>query len=380
MTTEEARIARVVEAYDAQGWHRTATDVDSESAKWLVDQLRIAGLDARTEDYPFERLVPTAAFIELGTTRIDGLQMFDAPPTPPEGVTGRLGEDIALVVGPPGGPFAPLAEARLSGAKAVLYVTTGQQPGLAPRNAEAFRHPFGPPVLQIASEHREVLEFARSANARVHITAVARRESTVASNVVATVLGSAPALPPIGVMTPRSGWWNCASERGGGIAAFLEVARAIAALRSFRTVEFVASTGHELGHWGLEEYLAARPGLAANASLWVHFGASVGAAITPQPRAFASSDDLEVALRARLATAAAPMPLFAPRGTEPGGESREIHRVRGNYLSVLGSSGVFHLEADRWPHAVSIPTIAAIARATAGLVTDFANAEPIATT
>jgi hypothetical protein len=35
-------------------------------------------------------------------------------------------------------------------------------------------------------------------------------------------------LAPVVVITPRSGWWACASERGPGIAAFIELARAAA--------------------------------------------------------------------------------------------------------------------------------------------------------
>ncbi len=59
-------------------------------------------------------------------------------------------------------------------------------------------------------------------------------------------------------MTPRSGWWQCASERGGGIAVWVEILAAVAAAKPARTVNFVASTGHELGHYGLTHYLESR--------------------------------------------------------------------------------------------------------------------------
>ena len=48
-------------------------------------------------------------------------------------------------------------------------------------------------------------------------------------------------------MTPRSGWYSCASERGGGIACWLELMRTLNG-RAPRDVLFVASSGHELGH------------------------------------------------------------------------------------------------------------------------------------
>jgi len=364
----EARIARVIQEFDAQGWHRTGTTIDAESAVWLVAELRASGLDAHTEGYSFERFVPGDAWIEVDGARIGGLPMFDAPPTGPRGVQGRLGDDIALVVGPPGGPFPELDEARKSSAKAVVYVTTAQSPGLAPRNAEAIRHPFGPPVLQVGSAHRETMESAKRAGGRVTVSIEAEREPTTVYNVVATVPGTDPELAPIGVMTPRSGWWNCASERGGGLACFLEVARATAAALPKRTVHFVASSGHELGHWGLEEYLLARPGLAKSAALWVHFGASVGAAVEPRPFLFASSRELAEGALAHLKASGAALPALAPDGAMPSGESREIAREGGAYVSFLGASGLFHLEEDRWPDAVDVPQIAAIARATSALV------------
>ena len=63
------------------------------------------------------------------------------------------------------------------------------------------------------------------------------------------------------VMTPRSGWWSCGSERGGGIACWLEIMRAVHAAKPARDVLFVASSGHELGHLGLDAYMARRPDL-----------------------------------------------------------------------------------------------------------------------
>ncbi len=40
----EKRLAAVVEAYDAQGNHRTATEVDRRSGEWLAAQMRQLGI------------------------------------------------------------------------------------------------------------------------------------------------------------------------------------------------------------------------------------------------------------------------------------------------------------------------------------------------
>ena len=60
----------------------------------------------------------------------------------------------------------------------------------------------------------------------------------------------------------RSGWWGCASERGGGLACWLEIMRAMCAARPVRDTLFLASSGHELGHLGLDAFIQRRPRLA----------------------------------------------------------------------------------------------------------------------
>ena len=104
--------------------------------------------------------------------------------------------------------------------------------------------------------------------------------------------GKQPALPPVCVMTPRSGWYFNASERGGGLVCWLEALRACAVARPLRTVRFVASSGHELGHLGLHAYLTRNPTLARDAAAWIHFGANIGAA-TGEVRLTCSDKSLE---------------------------------------------------------------------------------------
>ncbi|MCH8927030.1 MAG: hypothetical protein IH924_12995, partial [Proteobacteria bacterium] len=62
-----------------------------------------------------------------------------------------------------------------------------------------------------------------------------------------------------------SGWWHWAGERGGGIAAWLEVMRSMAETKPERDVLFVATSGHEIGLPGIEKFLGARPGIVRNA-------------------------------------------------------------------------------------------------------------------
>ena len=83
-------------------------------------------------------------------------------------------------------------------------------------------------------------------------------------------------------MTPRSSWWQSTAERGGGIVCWLETLRALLGERPARPVVFTANTGHELGHLGLDDFIARRPGWdrssAEGGAVWVHYGANIGAA------------------------------------------------------------------------------------------------------
>src|SRR5205085_9900985 len=102
-----------------------------------------------------------------------------------------------------------------------------------------------------------------------------------AFNGVAAGPGTNKGAAPLVVMTPRSGWWNCASERGGGLACWLEIMRAARDAAPARDILFVASSGHELGHLGLDSFIERRPGLVSAARTWIHLGANIGAAHGP---------------------------------------------------------------------------------------------------
>src|SRR5262245_11928451 len=59
----EQRIAGVLTAYDAQGNHRTGTEVDSASAEWLLRQARQAGAEASLEAFSLSRVDPQSCYL-----------------------------------------------------------------------------------------------------------------------------------------------------------------------------------------------------------------------------------------------------------------------------------------------------------------------------
>jgi hypothetical protein len=376
-----ARVSRVIEEYDGQGIHRTATAVDDRSADWLVQLARRAGAEAATESVPIARVDVRACHVQVGDRRIEGLPLFDGSFTGPAGVAGRLGPpesdaELALItIDGPGisSEGRGLADLRRSARhRAVVAVTDGAHPGLSPSNAASFAAPYGLPVVQVGSADGVVLREQAGRRAPAQVVAHADRTPAAAQNVVATVAGRDGGLVPVVVMTPRSGWWHCAAERGGGIACWLEALAALARAGRPRPALFVASSGHELGHLGLEAFIERRRALVRDAAAWVHLGANIGAA-GGRPRLQTSDDEIEARALAALDRAGAGGLARVARGTVPAGEARNIHAGGGRYVSLLGSSPYFHNPADRWPAAVDAPAVARFAGAVADLVLMLAD-------
>jgi hypothetical protein len=362
------RVAQIVGAYEKQGIHRTGTDVDRLSAEWLAAEVRDAGLTPALEPFPLSRVDPIAAALTVRGRHIPGVPLFDAAFTGAAGVEGRFGPvggdaELALAECAPNAAAAgALGDARrTSRHKAIVCVTRGGRPGLCPSNADAFLKPFGPPVLQVSSEEGGFLEESARQGAAVHLVAHVERKPVEALNVTARLAGTDSALPPLVVMTPRSGWWTCASERGGGIACWLELMRELKAGPLARDIVFVASSGHELGHLGINAFVNKRPGIVSRSAGWMHFGANIGAAQDPGNTVQASDDAFEKLLADAMTAASLAVTRRVPRGTIPGGEAEVVHRGGGRYVSVIGRNALFHNPADRGPEAIDPKVISSFA-------------------
>ena len=378
-----SRVAQLIRDYDAQGDHRTGSPVDAQSGLWLSDRVDDAGVVPELEWMGVPTLETHAAFLEINGRRIDGVPLYDGGATSTDGIVGTLGDqgtssDIGLAHVGPRIPQDFLDYRRSTTQRAIVTVTGGPDngvpEGLALMNAPNFVEPFGPPVLQVASQHRDILRQAASDEVSARLVLHVTRRPEEVFNVTATLLGTQPGLAPLIVMTPRSGWWTCASERGGGIAVWLEMIRAMAAGPTpIRTTVFLASTGHELGHYGLHEFIRTRSRLLASAIAWLHLGANFGAAVGGNPLLQTSSGDLQQVATDELIAAGVRMPRQRPVGDEPAGEAHAVFEGHGHYISILGSNGLFHHPHDRWPVAVDIDKIVRYAKAFTAIGIKLAN-------
>jgi hypothetical protein len=372
--TLEQRIARVLQAYDALGNHRTGTEVDNASAQWLVNQVRQLGIKAELESFSLNRIDPQSCYLRIGGRRIDGVPLYDGGFTSAEGVSGRLGRlgsgaEIGLVESEPSQLAEPgierrneVAEARRCPHKAVVVLTGGARPGLFLINASAFSRPFGPPMLQISNAETDWLKAQAQTRAQATLVTEVKRTAAQAYNVVVKVEGSNPTLAPLVVMAPRSAWWQSVSEQGSRLACWLEAIRVLAAGHPARDCFFAALSGHELGLLGIDPYIKRRPNLVKRAHAWIFFGSDIGA--PRQPNLIHASDDvLERWTVAAMAKEGLTANGKARHDSTGRGEAAVIQQGGGRFVTIACGSEVYHSVADRWPEAVDVATLARYAKA-----------------
>jgi hypothetical protein len=365
-------------AWDSQGIHRTATAGDQDGADWLIQEAAGIGAAPEVEKFALDRLDPIDAYLEFDGVRIPGVPVFDAPSTGGDGVVGILGPvgaETSLAVGElsPRGIYTPDYEElrRHAGHRGLVIVCKGAQPGLGLLNAERFRHPYGPPALHVSSETRDAVLASADRHTSARLVSASRRTPARACNVVVTISGQDRARAPVVVMTPRSSWWQSTAERGGGLVCWLESLRALVASPPLCDVIFTANSGHELGHLGLDDFMTRRPGwerpVAEGGAVWVHYGANIGA-VGGELSIQSASDDLRALTAAELTRVGQQPDHIAPKTLVPTGETRDIHRAVGCYVTLVGSNPLFHLPQDRWPHAVDASAVARVAAAASRLV------------
>ncbi|MDP6376167.1 MAG: hypothetical protein QF921_12900 [Pseudomonadales bacterium] len=345
--------------------HRTGTRGDAETADWLAAELTHAGLDPVLHRFPFHRRVLKRCEIMVRNRIAEGVPLFDG------GFTGAqvLSAPLAPLGGSPDTiaitqftPFAGhpsndhLENARLQARhQAIVAVARGEgvREGLALLNADKWQAPYGPPVLQVATLHRDWLTAEARDGSEGEFVSHTSLEATEASNVQAAIKGTDPDLAPLVIMTPRSGWWHSTSERGGGVATWLTCAREYALDPPLRDIIFTANTGHELGHVGLDAWLAEQHHLIAGAHAWFHLGANF-AAHESKVRIQASSQTLLDLMREAMHRHDVSPDTHTEVGDRPYGEARNIHDGNGRFISILGSNPLFHHPDDRLPDSVDM--------------------------
>ncbi|XOV84007.1 MAG: M28 family peptidase [bacterium] len=363
--------------------HRTGSPGDTKTARWLASRIQDAGAQAALQAFAFTRRVPGDCFVCDGQFRAPGLPLFDGGTTGDGAITGECGPlGSGAAVGVTG--FAPfpghpdsqaLLRARQKAEHQAIVAYANAEtvaPGLAVLNAPRYNNPHHLPVLQVSSEYGSVLENAATHQKPLRIQVAFTESRETVYNVEVRLAGRRPDLRPLVVMTPRSAWWTCTSERGGGITIWLQAIRHFAANQPDRDIIFTANTGHELGHLGLEHFIAQNPALIAQAHAWVHLGANFAAA-GGAPRLQVSDETLLQMCTSAFREQQVDVPDLTPPGTRPRGEAYNVFDGGGRYVSLLGGNPLFHHPEDRWPEAIDLPKTVALSRSMLTVITTLSR-------
>ncbi|HEX3918838.1 MAG TPA: PA domain-containing protein [Caulobacteraceae bacterium] len=388
-----------MQAYDALGEHRTATDTDHATSRWLARRLADAGLATTLQPFAAPLFVPERCELRLAGSAHHCFPGWPVAPTSAAGLSTTivpheapgLAGKIALVRpgyrqggtwAAPG--FGEVAmQAARAGAAAVVVVTDGPTGGVIALNAVPSRFTWPIPVVIAAGEDGDRLSAAAAAGeaATLVSTGVAGPAAT-ATNVVARRRGAGKTLV---VSTPMSGWFHCAGERATGIAVFLALAHELAH-GTDADLLFVAFSGHELDEMGGGFFLKHGAPTPDRVRAWLHVGANAamqplaldrGAARPssvpgPERRITTTSAALAAAQRAFVPQAGFGAPSLMNDANAYGELSIFYEAGYRTLAGIGGANPLFHTRLDR----ADISTTPAILETVRSACSDFLRGFP----
>ena len=381
---EPAIIESRIREYESFGNHRTGWPADDQTSKWLIDQLKKFNIPAESENFRFPRVEYREASLTLsGNEKIIGTPLYDADFTVPEGILAELCEitDPDLF-----GKFVVVNSRKLAqenfqnyvdalhkkGVLAMILVNGDRDRNTVLQNAMHIDKPFPFPILQVASSDNKYLKSTMMMGGESHLILDGERLQSTATNVIASIEGNQPDIPAIGIVTPKSGWFTCAAERGGGIAIFLALAESIAAITEpHPTVHLLASSGHELNFYGIRAYARTHRDNITKATAWLHLGASIGAREEPKSITATSDADLEKFVHQSLSKSMLEFTDIRSPGPAIGGEAIILSDLDTRYISLLGGHAYFHSPADTVDNAFDSTKVSEWALATRTIINNL---------
>jgi hypothetical protein len=342
------RLMADITRYETFGIHRYGLESADATLDWIASELTLAGLRVSEQRFRMDRQY----VLKSGTLRI-GSQLVDVVPQwwPPEEETSF---DITAPIAATGlarlslpydrgaylndGHRARLAEVFARKPKAVLLDIAHPSGEIFTYNVDQAAKPWPVPVLLVAPKDTPLLQDGTSATVSVR---AAYRRDVRGRNVIARLdRGRAKWLV---ISTPVTSWFTSTCERGPGIAGFLAMARLAKERFTAHNVLFVATSGHEIGHGGMEHFMREGAPAAGATAAWAHFGSSL-ACRDPIVRAINSSASLTPLVDRHFA-AIEGVRLTAEKAAI--GELREVHAAGyANFFGMAGSHKFFHTPAD----------------------------------
>lgn len=358
-----------VKHYESFGTHRYGSDGAERAMSWIADELAIAGFAVSSQTFEMAKQYDLAG----GELRIDGGPTIAVAPhwwmpeqqqafsmTAPIRAHGQ-GSFVRLTL-----PFdsqayltaahkKSLATAFDLKSSAVLLTIDHPSGEIYTYNVDQAQGAWPVPVILVPGKAKAALDAAEAAERPITISIRgAYRTKVRGRNVVGRL--DRGAARTIVVSTPVTSWFTSTCERGPGIAGFLAMARL--AREQFKGVNlvFVATAGHEIGHGGMEHFIASQAPKPDAVAAWVHFGASIacyqwrrdGSQWVVTPETSARLLNRSQSLNSTVAASFAGIKVIDRIGDAAAiGELREIHAAGyANFFGMAGLHPFFHTPAD----------------------------------
>lgn len=291
-----ALIRQDLERYIGFGEKRSGGAGDNACGDWMEQSLADLGFETQRQSFsaPFFEPRNCTLSAEGGEAHVWAQPIV--VPTPPEGLTAPLvrvdaqGQTSHALSGAIAlidlaharwssmfwsGVADPVRAAFAAGARACVIITNGPSGKIIALNTDGRDPLYEAPIALLApKDAAPFLAAAHTASSgRLTLTGVKGRRP--AFNLMGRLDRGAGRW--LAVSTPRSGWFTCAGERGGGVAAFLHMARWATRHAPGHDLLFVCNSGHEYQYLGAEELLRDHAPPPEQTDFWLHLGANLAA-------------------------------------------------------------------------------------------------------
>ncbi len=367
------RLYEDIVTYVNFGDHRTGNEGDRNTSAWIAKELNSLGYKTQFQNFTVRQYSFRDGFILYNNKKLktyphwwpEEASFSVTAPLMPEkkGKTSYEG-NIVLTRFPrtlTGAYLKPfhrtiIHEIAARGARAAVVITEHASGEIFMYNVKADDEPSPIPVVLIGQNDEPILKNAIEKNIPITISIRGEyREKARTRNVIAELNRGRK---KIVISTPLSGWFTCAAERGPGIALFLGLARWIARNNLKAHFIFIGTTGHEIGHGGMDLFMNQKAPRSEDTYCWLHLGASLAAYRLEKTKEgfrnmnellryrklfFFNPSNLDIYLTYYLDLGFIPLPgIYKTIGEMEDVRRRGYH----TYIGMAGSHQFFHTPAD----------------------------------
>ena len=337
--------------YESFGIHRFGSPGADAALEWIANDLATAGLDVSSQYFSVQRQYDLqSCSVAIEKQRVEAFPHWWPPNVP--------NMDVSAAIEPGGFeymtlPFdgaaylndehcAKLSEAFARNPKAVFLCIDHPSGELYTYNVNQSGAPWPVPLILVASKDRPKFESAARSKATLQISLSGVYMPNIEGRNVIGRLERGVGKWLV-ISTPVTSWFTSTCERGSGIAGFLATARWAAYALTNVDLQFVATSGHEIGHGGMSHFLCNEAPPPEATLAWAHFGSSL-ACLDPIIQTINSSVSL-ASIVDRHSARVEGMRRVGEHARE--GELRNVYDAGyQNFFGMAGEHRLFHTPAD----------------------------------